>query len=70
MCTLTNATVTREHVWTAFRRTHDVRLRERYHGILRLLDGQSGAESAQWLYREEETMRSWGHAINDAACQG
>ncbi len=29
MLTITNASVTREQVWTAFRRTPDVRLRER-----------------------------------------
>ena len=33
MLTMTNPTVTREHVWTAFRCTPDVRLRERYHSM-------------------------------------
>jgi transposase len=50
MLTITNTTVTREHVWAAFRRTHDVRLRERYHTILQLMDGKSCPEIAQWLY--------------------
>ena len=39
MLTITNTTVTREQVWAAFRRTHEVRLRERYHTILLLMDG-------------------------------
>ena len=39
MLTITNSMVTREHVWAAFRQTSDVRLRERYHAILRLMDG-------------------------------
>jgi hypothetical protein len=49
MLTVTNTTVTREHVWTVFRRTPDVRLRERYHSILLLMDGRSCPEIAQWL---------------------
>lgn len=40
MLTITNTSVTREHVWTAFRRTADVRLRERYHAILLLMGWQ------------------------------
>jgi hypothetical protein len=31
MLTITNTAVTREQVWTAFRRTHNARRRERYH---------------------------------------
>jgi hypothetical protein len=46
MLSRTNAPVTREYRWTAFRRRHDARLRERYHGLLRLLDGRSCAEMA------------------------
>jgi hypothetical protein len=34
MLTMTNTAVTREHMWAAFRRTPDGRLRERYHAIL------------------------------------
>jgi hypothetical protein len=49
MLTMTNTAVTREPVWTAFRRTPDVRLRERYHSILLLMDGKSCPEIAQWL---------------------
>jgi transposase len=70
MLTMTNATVTRAHVGTALRRTHDGRLRERYHGILLRLDGKSCAEIAQWLCRAEETIRSWVHAVNEAGLPG
>jgi putative transposase len=70
MLKITNPTVTRERVWGAFRRTHDVRLRERYHCMLLLLDGKSGPEIAQWLYRDEETIRSWVHAVNEAGLPG
>jgi hypothetical protein len=41
MLTITNITVTRAEVWRAFRRVHDVRLRERYHGILLLMAGKN-----------------------------
>jgi transposase len=70
MLTVTNTSVTREHLWTVFRRTPDVRLRERYHAILLLIDGRSCPEVAQWLYRDEETIRSWVHAFNEAGLQG
>jgi transposase len=70
MLTVTNRSVTREHVWTAFRRSADVRLRERYHAMLLLMDGQSCPEVAQWLYRDEETMRTWVHAFNEAGLPG
>jgi transposase len=70
MLTITNVAVTREHVWTAFRRTSDVRLRERYHTILLLMDGKSCLEVAQWLYRDEETIRTWVHAFNEAGLPG
>jgi transposase len=70
MVTITNTTVTRDEVWRAFRRTHEVRLRERYHGILLLRDGHSCPETAQWLYRDEETSRAWGHAFNEAGLPG
>jgi transposase len=70
MLTITNPTVTREHVWTAFRRTHDARLRERYHSILLLMDGKSCPEIAQWLYRDEETVRAWLHAFNEVGLRG
>jgi transposase len=70
MLTITNITVTREEVWTAFRRTHEVRLRERYHCILLLLDGKTCPEIAQWLYRDEDTIRLWSHAFNEAGLQG
>jgi transposase len=70
MVTITNTTLTREHVWAAFRRTHDVRLRERYHSILLLMDGKSCPEIAQWLSRDEATIRTWGQAFNAAGLQG
>ena len=70
MLRITNLAVTREQVWAAFRRTHDVRLRERYHAILLLMAGQSCPEIAQGLLREEETIRTWGQALNDAGLPG
>jgi transposase len=70
MVTVSNTTVRREDVWRAFRQTHDARLRERYHGLLLLIDGRSCPEIAQWLYREEDTMRSWVHAFNQGGLQG
>ena len=70
MLTITNTSVTREHMWTAFRRTPDGRLRERYHAILLLMDGKSCPEVAQWLYRDEETIRVWVHALNEAGLHG
>jgi transposase len=65
-----NTTVPREDVWRAFRQAHDARLRERYHCILLLIDGKSCREIAQWLYREEDTIRSWMHAFNQGGLQG
>ena len=50
--------------------THDVRRRERYHCILLLMDGKSCPEIAQWLYRDEETVRSWVHAFNEPGLRG
>ncbi len=70
MLKITNPSVTRDHVWTAFRRTHDVRLRERYHAMLLLLDGKTCPEIAQWLYRHEDTVRGWVHAFNQGGLQG
>jgi transposase len=45
-------------------------LRERYHAILLLMDGKSCPEVAQWLYRDEETVRAWVHALNEAGLPG
>jgi transposase len=70
MVTIRNTRVPREDVWRAFRQAHEARLRERYHGILLLIDGKSCREVAQWLYREEDTMRSWVHAFNQGGLQG
>jgi transposase len=67
---MTNTTVTREQAWTAFRRTPDVRLRERYHRILLLMDGKSCPEMAQCLCRDQETLRSWVQAFNQAGLPG
>ena len=70
MLTITHPTVTREQVWAACRRTHDVRVRERYHAILLRMDGTSCPEMAQWLYRDEETMRAWVQALHQAGLPG
>jgi transposase len=48
----------------------DVRLRERSHSILLLMDGKSCLEVAQWLYRKEGTIRAWVHAFNEAGLHG
>jgi hypothetical protein len=47
MLTITNTTVTRNSVWSAFRQTYNVRLREPYHSILLLMDGHTCPEIAQ-----------------------
>jgi transposase len=70
MLKIANTTVTRDEVWHAFRRAHDARLRERYHCILLLLDGKSCPEIAQWLYRDEETIRRWVHAFHTSGLAG
>jgi transposase len=70
MLEITNTAVPRDEVWHAFRRAHDARLRERYHGILLRLDGKSCPEIAQWLSRDEETIRAWIHAFNEAGLHG
>jgi transposase len=70
MVTITHTTMTREEVWRAFRRTPDVRLRERYHGMLLLMDGRSCPEAAQWLYRDEDPVRGWVQAFNHEGLQG
>jgi transposase len=70
MLTMTNVSVTREHVWTAFRRRADGRLRERSHAIVLLMDGKSCPEVAPWLSRDEDTIRAWGHALNEAGLRG
>jgi transposase len=70
MLTMTNTTVTREQVWAAFRATPDVRLRERYHTSLLPKSSKSCLAVAQWLYREEGTVRAWVHAFNEAGLRG
>ncbi len=70
MLKITNPAVTREAVWHAFRQSHDVRLRERYHAVLLLLDGNTCPDIAQWLYRDEDTIRLWIHAVNDQGLDG
>jgi transposase len=70
MLEITNTAVTRDEVWRAFGQAHDARRRERYHGILLLLDGKSCPEIAQWLYRDEDTIRGWVHAFNQSGLQG
>jgi transposase len=34
------------------------------------MDGKSCPEIAQWLYRDEEAVRGWGHAFNAAGLRG
>jgi hypothetical protein len=58
MLMITNTTIPRDEVWRAFRRTLDVRLRERYHCVLLVMDGKTCPVVAQWLYRDEETIRN------------
>jgi transposase len=70
MVTIRNTTITRDEVWRAFRRTPDVRLRERYHCLLLLMDGRSCPERAPWLSRDEDTVRGWVHAFNHEGLQG
>jgi transposase len=70
MLTITNPSVTREQVREAFRGAHNVRLRERYHGILPAFEGKSCSKIAQRRYRNEETMRSWVHAVSHVGLQG
>jgi transposase len=70
MLTMTHTAVTREHIWTAVRRTPDVRLRERDRAILLLMDGKGCPEVGQWLYRDEETIRAWVHALHEAGLPG
>ena len=70
MLKITNPSVTREAVLSGFRRSHDVRLRERYHAVLLLLDGKTCPDVAQWLYRDEETIRLWIHTVNDQGLEG
>ena len=70
MVSITSMTVTREELWRTFRRTHDVRVRERYHCTLLLMEGKSCPEIAPWLSREEETLRSWVRAFNEAGLRG
>ena len=70
MLMITNVAVTRGQVWTAFRRTSDVRRRERYHTILLMMDGNSCLEVARRLYRDEEPVRAWVHAFNEAGLRG
>jgi hypothetical protein len=67
---MTNTAGTRDEGWPAFRRARDARLRERYHGIVLRLDGQSCPELAPWLSRAEEASRAWSHALNEAGLHG
>jgi transposase len=67
---ITNSTVTREQVWAAFRHTSAARLHGRYHAIVLLMEGKSCPEVAQWLYRDEEAIRAWVHALNEAGLRG
>jgi hypothetical protein len=55
---MTTTSVTREHVWTAFRRTPEAWRRERDHAIWLRMDGQSCPAVAQGLSRDVETMHA------------
>ena len=70
MLTISNTTGTREHGWAAFRRTRAGRLRARYPTTLLRRDGKSCSAMAQWLYRDEETIRPWGQAFHEAGLPG
>lgn len=70
MRTITNTPGNREEVWTAFRRTHEVRLRERSHRLLLLKAGKTCPDIAPWVSREAETMRHWGQAWNTDGLPG
>jgi transposase len=70
MLTMTNTTVTRDEGWRACRRTHEVRLRERYHGLLLPRDDQRCPEVAQWLDRDGDTVRGWVPAFNPRGRRG
>jgi hypothetical protein len=67
--TLTNTTVSREDVWRALRQANDVHLRGRYHGLLLRFDGHPCPDMARWLYRDDNTIRSWVAAFNKVMCQ-
>ena len=70
LLTSTHSTVTREPVWTAFRRTPEGRGRARDHAIVWLIEGKSGPEVAPWRYRAEATRRAWVHALHEAGLHG
>jgi hypothetical protein len=59
MLTITNTTVTRDELWRAFRRTHEVRLRERYCCMLLLMDGKTYPKIAQCLPELHPQERIW-----------
>jgi transposase len=67
---ITHTTGPRAQVWMAFRQTHDIRLRERYHGMLLRMDGRRCPDIAQWLYRDDDPMRDWVHAFNHGGLKG
>jgi hypothetical protein len=66
---VTNTTDARDEGWRAFRRTHGVRLHERDHGLLLLMNGKSCLEITPWLYRDEDTVQGWVHAFNRRGLQ-
>ncbi len=70
MLTMTNPSVTREPVWEACRGAHKVRWRERYHGICLAFEGNSCAEIAPGLSRDEGPSRTWVPAVNHVGRQG
>jgi transposase len=65
MLKITNPSVTRDRVWTAFRRTHDVRWRERYQAILLRLDGKTCQEKSLQII-PDRAAQHLGHAVDTA----
>lgn len=64
MLSITNTTLARKKLWRTFPRTHDVRLRERCHCILLLMDGKRCAEIAHWF----ETLNEPVKPVRDFFC--
>ncbi|HEY7494551.1 MAG TPA: helix-turn-helix domain-containing protein [Candidatus Tectomicrobia bacterium] len=45
-------------------------MRERYHGLLLRFDGHPCPDIARWLSRDDDTIRSWVAAFNEAGLEG
>jgi hypothetical protein len=68
--TITNTAVNRKAVWTALRRTPDVRGGARSQSIVLLRDGKTCPDIAPGLSRQEETRRSGVQALNPGGLPG